>query len=112
MKAGDDVEALPRCPLDGVSMNPRYFTRAIRKIGIWLDTVGIKPFTRNLQEVATRTADLEKSSGRLQLSDQVKAPARIEQSQPMFFLESKVSKILVRSEDVFGCFLGRTVPED
>src|SRR4030095_6091159 len=54
------------------------------------------------KKVSTRAADLEKSSRRLELADEVQPPCRIERCQPVFFLQAGIPESLIGGANI-GC---------
>ena len=104
VKPRNDIKARPWRPLDNVSMHGSDLARSLRQFRVRLNPICFERFSRDPQKVTSRASNLQQFSRRLQLSNQLQSPFRIEQSEPMFFFQPQMSKPGVsRSYSCRGC---------
>jgi hypothetical protein len=111
METRHNIESRPRRALDNIPKYRRDTTRRFRQFRIRFDSAGVKRIERGTQEVASCAPDLQQLSGRSKLSDEFEPPFRIQHRQPVFVLQSKISKLAVGRAYSIDRFLRRDMAE-
>ena len=102
VKTRHDVEVAPGQRLDHIAMNGSHVRGGCCKIGARLHAEHVECFAGHAQKISAGASHFQKFARRSKLPDQVEPPARIEQRQPVFFFQLKISNIGICRLHTFG----------